>query len=44
MFSLPILMVFCAIVYSKCYKLHGKFYLDVMQSLEERRESNIEVI
>nr|WP_295610308.1 melibiose:sodium transporter MelB [uncultured Terrisporobacter sp.] len=45
MFLIPaILMVFCAIVYSKCYKLHGKFYLDVMQSLEERRESNIEVI
>ena len=39
MFLIPaILMVLCAVVYSKCYKLHGKFYSDVMKSLEKRRE------
>ena len=39
MFLIPAtLMVICAVVYSKCYKLHGKFYSDVMKSLEKRRE------
>ena len=43
MFLIPsVLMVLCAIVYTKCYKLHGKFYSDVINSLEERKNSNIE--
>lgn len=41
MFLLPAaLMVLCAIIYTKFYKLHGKFYTDVMTSLESRRISN----
>ena len=40
MFLLPaILMVLCAVIYTKFYKLHGEFYSDVMYSLEERRVS-----
>ena len=39
MFLIPAtLMVICAVIYSKYYKLHGKFYSDVMKTLEERRE------
>ncbi len=42
MFLIPAtLMVICAVVYSKCYKLHGKFYSDVMKSLEKRREKAV---
>ena len=38
MFLIPaVLMVLCAIIYTKFYKLHGKFYTDIMTSLEERR-------
>ena len=45
MFLIPaILMVLCAVVYTKFYKLHGKFYSDVMNSLEERKASNIEKV
>ena len=45
MFLIPaILMVLCAVVYTKFYKLHGKFYSDMMNSLEERKASNIEKV
>lgn len=41
MFLLPaILMAICAIVYNKYYKLHGKFYSNVMKSLEGKRKLN----
>ena len=40
MFLVPaILMVVCALVYSKFYKLNGEFYTNIMKELENRRGS-----